>query len=99
MVIFLTRQRQTKKKIISSLTQPSAATQPSMSDTCDNSSTTPVCKKQKTGSKPVKTVDVAIISQRYDTVSQRVLKLESKLAKDRALLAKYSVQIHPTEEE
>jgi hypothetical protein len=57
-------------------------------------------KKQKTASasssssgavKAVKAVDPAIILQRRDAVQQRVLKLESKLAKDRALLAKYTV--------
>ena len=41
--------------------------------------------------KAVKTVDPAIIEQRRDAVQSRVLKLESKLAKDRALLAKYSL--------
>jgi hypothetical protein len=59
-------------------------------------------KKQKTGAtsagavKAVKTVDPAIILQRRDAVQQRVLKLESKLAKDRALLAKYSVPYPPS---
>ena len=52
-------------------------------------------KKQKTSgpsaAKAVKAVDPAVILQRRDTVQQRVLKLESKLAKDRALLAKYTV--------
>jgi hypothetical protein len=60
-------------------------------------------KKQKTGSagasgtavKTVKAVDPAIILQRRDAVQQRVLKLEGKLAKDRALLAKYSIP-YPT---
>jgi hypothetical protein len=47
-------------------------------------------KKKKTPS--VKAVDPAIIEQRRDAVQSRVLRLESKLAKDRALLAKYSVQ-------
>ena len=46
--------------------------------------------------KAVKAVDPAIILQRRDAVQQRVLKLESKLAKDRALLAKYSVPYLPS---
>jgi hypothetical protein len=45
--------------------------------------------------KAVKTVDPAIIEQRRDAVQSRVLKLESKLAKDRALLAKYSLPAYP----
>jgi hypothetical protein len=45
--------------------------------------------------KAVKTVDPAIIEQRRDAVQSRVLKLESKLAKDRALLAKYSMPVNP----
>ncbi len=61
-------------------------------------------KKQKTASsssssgavKAVKAVDPAIILQRRDAVQQRVLKLESKLAKDRALLAKYTVPYSAT---
>jgi hypothetical protein len=56
-------------------------------------------KKQKVGGagtiakaiKVVKTIDPAIINQRREAVQVRVLKLESKLAKDRALLAKYTV--------
>ena len=59
-------------------------------------------KKQKTAAsgtaavKAVKAVDPAIILQRRDAVQQRVLKLESKLAKDRALLAKYSLPYPPS---
>ncbi len=50
-------------------------------------------KKQKPEAAPVKSikqVDPAIIEQRRDAVYRRVLTLESKLVKDRALLAKYS---------
>ena len=69
-------------------------------------------KKQKTGPdtlaskkkakpadavKSVKKVDPAVIEQRRDTVFQRVLKLESKLAKDRALLEKYSIPNYSTD--
>jgi hypothetical protein len=61
----------------------------------DASSPARATKKQKTSApsavKAVKAVDPAVILQRRDTVQQRVLKLESKLAKDRALLAKYTV--------
>jgi len=52
-------------------------------------------KASPSASQPVKTVksvDPAIIEQRREAVQARVLKLESKLAKDRALLAKYSVR-------
>jgi hypothetical protein len=49
-------------------------------------------KKKTQGVKSVKAVDPAIVEQRRDAVQSRVLRLESKLAKDRALLAKYSVQ-------
>ena len=55
---------------------------------------TPVTKKQKTSGtsiKSVKTVDPAVITQRSDAVIKRILVLESKLLKDRALLAKYIV--------
>lgn len=45
--------------------------------------------------KAVKTIDPAIIEHRRDAVQSRVLKLESKLAKDRALLAKYSLPAYP----
>ena len=47
--------------------------------------------------KSVKKVDPAVIEQRRDTVFQRVLKLESKLAKDRALLEKYSIPNYSTD--
>jgi outer membrane phospholipase A len=47
--------------------------------------------------KSVKKVDPAIIEQRRDAVFQRVLKLESKLAKDRALLEKYSIPTYSTD--
>jgi hypothetical protein len=57
------------------------------SDSADRSDA--VDKKAKT-IKSVKPVDPAVIEQRRDAVYTRVLKLESKLAKDRALLAKYS---------
>lgn len=68
---------------------------PTVSAETDTSSLR-VAKKQKTAAvssavKAVKAVDPAIILQRRDAVQQRVLKLESKLAKDRALLAKYTV--------
>lgn len=46
-----------------------------------------------TAIKSVKTIDPAIINQRREAVHVRVLKLESKLAKDRALLAKYSAAV------
>ena len=58
---------------------------------------TPVTKKQKTNGggsstvKAVKTVDPAVIAQRRDAVIKRILVLRSKLVKDRALLAKYTV--------
>jgi hypothetical protein len=57
-------------------------------------------KKKKTTAAPVvKAVDPAIIEQRREAVQSRVLKLESKLVKDRALLAKYSVPVYvPTGE-
>jgi hypothetical protein len=55
----------------------------------------PALKKQKTAAatsvKAVKKVDPAIIIQRREAVQKRVLRLESKLAKDRELLAKYTV--------
>ncbi len=59
----------------------------------NNESTAPAAKKQKTTTavKSVKAVDPAIIQQRREVVHKRVLRLESKLAKDRALLAKYTV--------
>lgn len=41
--------------------------------------------------KSVKAIDPAIIEQRRETVRARILKLESRLDSDRALLAKYSV--------
>ena len=47
--------------------------------------------------KSVKTIDVSVIEQRRDVVQTRVLKIESKLAKDRALLAKYTAQIYSSE--
>ncbi len=47
--------------------------------------------------KSVKKVDPAVMEQRRDAVFQRVLKLESKLAKDRALLEKYSVPSYSTD--
>ena len=71
---------------------------------------TPAAKKHKTASaecagkkkktidaviKTVKTVDPVVIEQRREAVQSRVLKLESKLAKDRALLARYSVSVNP----
>lgn len=46
-----------------------------------------------TAIKSVKTIDPAIINQRREAVHVRVLKLESKLNKDRALLAKYSAAV------
>jgi hypothetical protein len=49
-------------------------------------------KKKTQGVKSVKAVDPAIVEQRRDAVQSRVLRLESKLAKDRALLAKYIEQ-------
>ncbi len=51
-------------------------------------------KPKTTQSKSVKSVDVTAIEQRRGVVQTRVLKLESKLAKDRALLAKYTSQLH-----
>ena len=55
--------------------------------------TAPAAKKQKTTTavKSVKAVDPVIIQQRREIVHVRILRLESKLAKDRALLAKYTV--------
>jgi hypothetical protein len=53
--------------------------------------------KQKNGTpsektiKAVKKIDPAVIEQRREAVQARVLKLESRLANDRALLAKYNV--------
>ena len=85
-----------------------AAETPAEVDTCDlepGAAAAPrAAKKQKTGAtaasgtavKAVKAVDPAIILQRRDAVQQRVLKLESKLAKDRALLAKYSLPYPPS---
>jgi hypothetical protein len=65
----------------------------------------PANKKQRTGGegnnkkkktqvvKTVKPVDPAVVEQRREAVQSRVLKMESRLAKDRLLLATYTTQI------
>ena len=70
-----------------------AAITTTTSENNESTVTAPAAKKQKTTTavKSVKAVDPAIIQQRREVVHKRVLRLESKLAKDRALLAKYTV--------
>ena len=80
---------------------PSSAAAEEVTTTASNYSdttTSPVTKKQKTSGTSVKTVkaiDPAVIIQRRDVVNKRILALESKLAKDRLLLAKYTVESEP----
>ena len=40
--------------------------------------------------KKTKTADPAIIKQRRETVEKRIVRLEGKLSKDRALLLRYA---------
>jgi hypothetical protein len=79
---------------------PSSAAGEEVTTTASNYSDTtpPVTKKQKTSGTSVKTVkaiDPAVIIQRRDVVNKRILALESKLAKDRLLLAKYTIDSEP----
>ena len=80
---------------------PSSAAAEEVTTTASNYSdttTSPVTKKQKTSGTSVKTVkaiDPAVIIQRRDVVNKRILALESKLAKDRLLLAKYTIDSEP----
>jgi hypothetical protein len=78
---------------------PSSAAEEVTTAASNSSDTTPpVTKKQKTSGTSVKTVkaiDPAVIIQRRDVVNKRILALESKLAKDRLLLAKYTIDSEP----
>ena len=49
-------------------------------------------KKTKTAGVAKKPLDSAIIKQRLESVEKRIMRLESKLTKDRELLQRYTQQ-------
>jgi len=54
--------------------------------------TTPPPQKKTAPAKKKTPIDSAILAKRRSTVEARILKLEGKLNKDRALLVRYAAQ-------